>query len=213
MLDNNVSNNGPVGPIVPVGLENNRVPVSPIGPNPTLINSYLVKQKKMELKKEIFQSLSSLFRLKQQISSKFLSKWVGITTKKGNTKDASQIIEKNIFFLKRALLRKKKQYSLHILLWKFFSKIKPGVNVKRTRVSGRTVYVPSGIKFHSQMGVGLRWLTKNFQTSKKKKKKLLLHNYSLPILESLNKKGSLLQKKEELNKLAEKNRYFLRLSW
>lgn len=181
--------------------------------NMTLINSYLIKQKKIELKKEIFQSLSSIFRLKQKISSKILSKWIGITTKKGNNKNASQIIEKNIFFLKRSILRRKKQFSLHILFWKFFSKIKPGINVKRTRVSGRTVYVPSGIKFHSQMGIGLRWLTKNFQLSKEKKKNLLTHNYSLPILESLNKKGSLLQKKEELNKLAEKNRYFLRLSW
>ena len=181
--------------------------------NMTSINSYLVKQRKIELKKEIFQCRDSIFHLKQKISSKILSKFIGITTKKGNKNDASQIIEKNIFFLKRSLLRRKKQFSLHTLFWRFFSKIKPGVNVKRTRVSGRTVYVPSGIKFHSQMGLGLRWLANNFQGSKEKKKNLLTQNYSIQILEALNKKGSLLQKKEELNKLAEKNRYFLRLSW
>ena len=139
----------------------------------TSINSYLVKQRKIELKKEIFQCRDSIFHLKQKISSKILSKVIGITTKKGNKNDASQIIEKNIFFLKRSLLRRKKQFSLHTLFWRFFSKIKPGVNVKRTRVSGRTVYVPSGIKFHSQMGLGLRWLAKNFQGSKEKKKNLL----------------------------------------
>lgn len=187
----------------------------------TLMNSYLVKQRKIELKKEIFQCLDSIFHLKQKISSKILSKFIGITTKKGNKNNASQIIEKNIFFLKRSILRRKKQFSLHNLFWRFFSKIKPGVNVKRTRVSGRTVYVPSGIKFHSQMGLGLRWLAKNLQKSKETKKVLSKgqNNYStggtygIQILESLNKKGSLLQKKEELNKLAEKNRYFLRLSW
>lgn len=181
--------------------------------NITLTNPYLIKQQKIELEKKKIQYLDFIFYLKQKISSKILVKFIGITTKKGNKNNASYIIEKNIFFLKRSLLRQHKKFSLHILFWKFFSKVKPGINIKRTRLSGRTVYVPSGIKFNSQIGISLRWLFNNFEISREKKIDLLTRNYSIYILESLNKKGSLLQKKEELNKLAEKNRYFLRLSW
>lgn len=114
---------------------------------------------------------------------------------------------------------KQRLRSLSTYDWAFFARLKPGITVKKTRLSGRTIFVPAALPKKRQIGIGLRWLldgirlkAKKFQSSKKQKLSIgqLL---SLASIQGLRKKGFLKRKRDDLHKLAEKSRSFLHLSW
>lgn len=96
---------------------------------------------------------------------------------------------------------------------KAVANVVPFLEVRKVRRKGTTRQVPSTIKENRQQSLALRWLVEGAKSRKKKSKNSFSQCLSAEIVDAYKKQGSARQKRNELHKLAQSNRTFLRYRW
>jgi small subunit ribosomal protein S7 len=108
--------------------------------------------------------------------------------------------------------KKTKKSTLNVLL-QAIENVKPSVEVRNVRVGRRTYQVPVVIKKKRQESLAIRWLLASAEKRKKKSKLTFSQSLSFEILDAYNKSGEARQKRDQIHKLAEANRAFIRYRW
>ena len=101
---------------------------------------------------------------------------------------------------------------LHVLA-QAVENVTPSLEVRKVRVAGTTYLVPAILSKKRQETLAIRWIIE----SAKKRKKNLKFNFSEcladEIYEASKKQGNARQKRDELHRLAEANRAYIRYRW
>lgn len=101
---------------------------------------------------------------------------------------------------------------LHVIL-KAFDNLMPSVEIRKVRVAGSTYLVPAIISKKKQETLALKWLI----DSAKKRQKNAKFDFSTcladEILDASRKLGQARQKRDELHRLAQINRAYMRYRW
>ena len=90
------------------------------------------------------------------------------------------------------------------------SKIKPLLEVKSVRVSGSTYQVPVPVDNNKQMAYALKWL---LESARSRKEKTMEERIASEILDILNEKGSSIEKRNSLHRMAEGNQAYIHFRW
>ena len=124
------------------------------------------------------------------------------TDNRGNVKD--QAISNNQF---------SKDISTFNFLFKAIKNIKPSVEVRKVRKGGRIYQVPSLIPKKRQEALAIRWIIDAAKIRKKNSKISFAECLAIEFIEASKNQGKPRQKRDELHKLAELNRAYIRFRW
>ena len=113
--------------------------------------------------------------------------------------------------------RTKKENSANFELFGFLSQalenVTPSLEVRKVRVRGSTYLVPAVLNKKKQETLALKWLIE----SAKKRQKNSKFNFSICLAEEIydasRKLGHARQKRDELHRLAQMNRAYIRYRW
>ena len=87
---------------------------------------------------------------------------------------------------------------------------RPKLEVKSRRVGGATYQVPVEISFERQESLALRWIV---DAANGRKGIPMREAIAAEIIDAYNNTGSVVNKKEEMHKMAQANRAFAHLRW
>ena len=90
------------------------------------------------------------------------------------------------------------------------SRLRPLIEVKNIRRYGKSYTVPVPLRKHRSVTFATRWI---FESSKANSQTAFIKNVLEAVDSILHNRGSLIKKKLELNKSAEKNRIFSHFRW
>ena len=99
------------------------------------------------------------------------------------------------------------------VLLKGIQRVQPTLEVRRVRKGRNTFQVPSVVKQKRGEKVGIKWIIDSARRSKRKNNKLFSDSLANQLVESFDRLGEARSKRNELLKLAESNRPFLRFRW
>jgi small subunit ribosomal protein S7 len=91
--------------------------------------------------------------------------------------------------------------------------VKPSVEVRKVRKGGITYQVPALISKKRQETLAIRWIINAARNRKKNSKSSFAECLALELTEASKKLGKPRQKRDELHKLAESNRAYIRFRW
>ena len=147
----------------------------------------------------------------------FSEKFINFLMKNGKKSKAYSIFYYTLNILKMKLdndsSAKDKKISILYIIIGALNNIKPYLEVRKVRVAGTTYQVPTTISNKKQQTLAIRWIIQ----SAKKRRKLSKSNFSeclaQEIFDAYNKQGQARIKRDELHKIAESNRAYLRYRW
>lgn len=99
------------------------------------------------------------------------------------------------------------------LIFEAIENVKPSVEVRKVRKGGITYQVPAIIPRKRQEALAIRWIIDAAKNRKKKSKIKFAECLALELTEASKKFGKPRQKRDELHKLAESNRAYIRFRW
>lgn len=115
---------------------------------------------------------------------------------------------------KKALEKEKDIKNVHTtVLLKGIQRVQPTLEVRRVRKGRNTFQVPSVVKQKRGEKVGIKWIIDSAKSKKRKGNKLFSLSLANQLVQSFDKLGEARLKRNELLKLAESNRPFLRFRW
>jgi len=91
--------------------------------------------------------------------------------------------------------------------------VKPCIEVRKVRKSGRTILVPRVVPKSRQSVLAMRWLIESARQNQRKNKLNFSECLADELYYAFQKKGQARQKRDELHKIAQTNRAFLRFRW
>ena len=144
--------------------------------------------------------------------------------------DGKKIKASRIFFNMLSILKKKikkdlerknfssqKEFSVNFTLLRVISRalenIKPNIEVRKVRVAGSTYIVPAIISKKKQETLALKWLLESAKKRQKNSKLEFSSCLADEILDASRKMGQARQKRDELHRLAQTNRAYIRYRW
>jgi small subunit ribosomal protein S7 len=161
----------------------------------------------------------------------FFKKFINLLMIDGKKTKASKTFFKMLLILKKQIqkdLEKKKKsnlnttknekdFSINItllhLILQALNNVTPSLEVRKVRVAGSTYIVPAVLSKKKQETLALKWLIE----SAKKKQKNSNVNFSScladELLDASRKAGQARQKRDELHRLAQMNRAYIRYRW
>ena len=98
-------------------------------------------------------------------------------------------------------------------LFKAIKNVKPSVEVRKVRKGGRIYQVPALIPKKRQEALAIRWIIDAAKIRKKNSKTSFAECLAIEFIEASKKQGKPRQKRDELHKLAELNRAYIRFRW
>ena len=99
------------------------------------------------------------------------------------------------------------------VLLKGIQRVQPTLEVRRVRKGRNTFQVPSVVKQKRGEKVGIKWIIDSAKSKKRKGNKLFSESLANQLVQSFDRLGEARSKRNELLKLAESNRPFLRFRW
>ena len=108
---------------------------------------------------------------------------------------------------------KAKQLALDFILYNSIENVKPSIEVKRVRIAGTTYQVPAVISRKRQETLAIRWIIEAARKRKQNSNKTFSECLAQELWEAYNKQGQARQKRDELHKMAESNRAYIRYRW
>lgn len=99
------------------------------------------------------------------------------------------------------------------LIFEAIENVKPSVEVRKVRKGGITYQVPAIISKKRQETLAIRWIIHAAKNRKKNSKTRFAECLALELTEASQKFGKPRQKRDELHKLAESNRAYIRFRW
>lgn len=98
-------------------------------------------------------------------------------------------------------------------IFKAVENVKPTLEVKKVRVAGTTYLVPAVLSKKKQENLAIRWII----DAAKKRKQNSSYSFSKclaeEVYEALKQQGQARQKRDELHRVAEANRAYIRYRW
>jgi len=91
--------------------------------------------------------------------------------------------------------------------------VKPSLEVRKVRVARMTYQVPAILTLNRQENLAIRWLLDSAKKRKKTSKMGFDECLALELFDAFNKQGGAREKRDELHKLAEINRAYIRYRW
>lgn len=98
-------------------------------------------------------------------------------------------------------------------LFKAIKNVKPSVEVRKVRKGGRIYQVPALIPKKRQEALAIRWIIDAAKIRKKNLKISFAECLAIEFIEASKNQGKPRQKRDELHKLAELNRAYIRFRW
>ena len=98
-------------------------------------------------------------------------------------------------------------------LFKAIKNVKPSVEVRKVRKGGRIYQVPALIPKKRQEALAIRWIIDAAKIRKKNSKTSFAECLAIEFIEASKNQGKPRQKRDELHKLAELNRAYIRFRW
>ena len=98
-------------------------------------------------------------------------------------------------------------------LFKAIKNVKPSVEVRKVRKGGRIYQVPALIPKKRQEALAIRWIIDAAKIRKKNSKISFAECLAIEFIEASKNQGKPRQKRDELHKLAELNRAYIRFRW
>ena len=153
----------------------------------------------------------------------FFKKLTNLLMKDGKKVKASKIIFNMLLILKKRLkkdLERKnlqKEISLNFTLLHVISRalenITPSLEVRKVRVAGSTYIVPAVLTKKKQETLALKWLIESAKKRQKNSKFDFSTCLADEVLDAAKKMGQARQKRDELHRLAQMNRAYIRYRW
>lgn len=154
----------------------------------------------------------------------FFSKFTNLLMLDGKKIKASKILFNMLIILKKKIKRdfeKKNQFQneirLNFTLLRIISKalenITPNLEVRKVRVAGSTYIVPAVLSKKKQETLALKWIIESAKKRQKNSKLDISTCLADEILDASKKLGHARQKRDELHRLAQMNRAYIRYRW
>lgn len=150
------------------------------------------------------------------------TKLTHLLMKHGKKTKATQLVFNMLLILKKRIKKdgeKKNQKAISLnvqvveLIFQALENITPSLEVRKVRVAGSTYLVPAVLSKKKQEKLALKWLIE----SAKKRQKNSNGNFSQCLadefLDASRKGGYVRQKRDELHRLAQQNRAYIRYRW
>ena len=99
------------------------------------------------------------------------------------------------------------------IIFEAVTNVKPSVEVRKVRKGGITYLVPAIISIKRQETLAIRWLIDSAKNRKKKSRLSFAECLALEFIDACKKVGKPRQRRDELHKLAESNRAYIRFRW
>jgi ribosomal protein S7 len=99
------------------------------------------------------------------------------------------------------------------LLYTAIENVTPSLEVRNVRIGGRTYQVPAIIPKSRQQTIAFRWIIDSAKKRKKKNKNSFAECLAFELVDAYKKQGYAFQKRDELHKIAEANRAYIRYRW
>lgn len=122
-------------------------------------------------------------------------------------KNGKKQLARRIVYKALLLIQEKLTENPILILEKAIRNISPRVQLKSKRVGGATYQIPTLVTKLSSTTLAIRWL---IEASKKRGSKKMYSRLSIEILEASKNLGYACRKKEEIHKMAEANKAFLK---
>ena len=87
---------------------------------------------------------------------------------------------------------------------------RPSVEVKSRRVGGSTYQVPVEIRADRRTALAFRWLIGN---ARKRPEKSMVERFAAELLDAYNNRGTTINKKEDVHRMADANKAFAHYGW
>ena len=134
-----------------------------------------------------------------------------------NTKERKTFLcftQGSFSLVKKVFSQEKDIKSVHTkVLLKGIQRVQPTLEVRRVRKGRNTFQVPSVVKQKRGEKVGIKWIIDSAKSKKRKGNKLFSLSLANQLVQSFDRLGEARSKRNELLKLAESNRPFLRFRW
>ena len=103
--------------------------------------------------------------------------------------------------------------NLSVYLQKAVENVTPNLEIRKVRIGRKTYQVPALISQKKGEGLAIRWIIDAATQSNKKSKADFSDSLAQELLLAYNKKGQARQKRDELHKIAQANRAYIRYRW
>lgn len=152
-------------------------------------------------------------------------KFTNLLMQDGKKIKASKIVFTTLITLKKRIkknLEKKNQtiqtenalnFTLLHLISRALDNITPSLEVRKVRVAGSTYIVPAIISKKKQETLALKWLIESAKKRQKTSKLDFSTCLADEIIDASRKLGQARQKRDELHRLAQQNRAYIRYRW
>jgi len=141
-------------------------------------------------------------------NSELLGKIINFSMKNGK-KLATQ---KQVYSALDLLSKKGKKEAL-ALVEQAIENIKPKVEVRPRRIGGAVYQVPRPVSSRRQLSLSIRWLVNSARARPNKQYRTFGEKLAAEITSALENEGSAINKKLEVEKMAEANKAFTHLRW
>lgn len=151
----------------------------------------------------------------------FVTKLTQLLMKHGKKTQATKLVWTTLLILKQKTKQDSSKKSHHsesstllvALIFQALESITPNLQVRKVRVSGTTYLVPSPLSKKKQENIALKWLIESAKKRKKNSYGTFSECLADEILEAFRKTGYARQKRDELHRLAQQNRAYIRYRW
>lgn len=155
----------------------------------------------------------------------FFKKFTNLIMKDGKKIKASKLVFNALLNLKKRVQKdidtknsvSQKEPNLNFtvlrVLFRALENITPSLEVRKVRVAGSTYSVPAVLSKKKQETLALKWLLESAQKRQKNSKAPFSKCLADEILDASRKIGQARQKRDDLHRLAQMNRAFVRYRW
>lgn len=129
--------------------------------------------------------------------------------------DGQKSSARKVFFemLTGVAATKHEKISVLEIFRKALDNVMPSLQVRKVRIAGTTYLVPSILSKKKQESLAMRWIIESAKIRKKNSRARFCECLSHEILDAFKKQGQARQKRDELHRVAQINRAYVRYRW
>lgn len=141
--------------------------------------------------------------------SEIVAKLINRSIKDGK-KSAAQ---KGVYQALEVLRKETKSEDILVTLEQALDNIKPKVEVRPRRIGGAVYQVPTPVRSARQYSLAIRWIINSARAKSNKQYHTFGLKLAAELLSALNNEGSSINKRAEVERMAEANKAFAHMRW
>lgn len=151
----------------------------------------------------------------------FVTKLTHLIMKHGKKTQATRLVWNTLLILKQKVKRDLEKKNLKsnspallvALIFQALENITPNLEVRKVRVAGSTYLVPAALSKKKQENLAFKWLIESAKKRQKNSNGSFSECLADEFLDASKKAGYARQKRDELHRLAQQNRAYIRYRW